>query len=97
VFNLPEYDVIEVAGDGTGGRRVTIATPAVEAACPGCGVLTARVHRRTLQQLRDVGFDGLMEVVWLNKRWWCVEDLCAKKTFTEHTTQVPTRARLPPG
>lgn len=39
-------------------------------------------------------FDGLVEVVWLKKRWRCAEDLCARRTFTEHTTQVPTRARL---
>jgi len=94
LFNLPEYDVIEVTRDGSDSRRVVISTPILEAACPGCGVLTARVHQRTLQRLRDVPFDGLIDVVWLKKRWRCVEDVCAKKTFTEHTTQVPTRARL---
>ena len=62
LFNLPEYDVVEVAGDEAGGRRVVISTPIHEAACPGCGVLTARVHQRTLQRLRDVPFDGLIEV-----------------------------------
>ncbi len=35
LFNLHEYDVIEVAGDDAGGRRVTIATSVLEAACPG--------------------------------------------------------------
>ena len=74
LFNLPEYDVIEVARDEAGGRRVVISTPVREAACPGCGVLTARVHQRTTQRVRDVGFDGLIEVVWLKKRWRCVED-----------------------
>ncbi len=94
LFNLPEYDVIDVASDEGGGRRVLISTRALESACPGCGVLTARVHQRTLQRLRDVPFDGLVEVVWIKKRWRCVEVLCTKRTFTEHTTQVPTRARL---
>ena len=94
LFNLPEYDVIEVARDQGGGRRVLISTPVREAACPDCGVLTGRVHQRTTQRVRDVPFDGLIEVMWIKKRWRCAEDLCAKRTFTEHTTQVPTRARL---
>jgi len=94
LFNLPEYDVIEVAGDEAGGRRVVISTPIHEAACPGCGVLTTRVHQHTLQRVRDVPFDGLIEVAWLKKRWRCVEILCTRRTFTEATAEVPSRARL---
>ncbi len=33
-------------------------------------------------------------MVWLKKRWRCLEIPCARATFTEATTQVPTRARL---
>ncbi len=94
LFNLPEYEVIEVAHDEADGRRVVITTPALQAACPGCGVFTARVHQRILQWVRDVPFDGLIEVMWLKKRWRCVEAGCARATFTEHTVQVPTRARI---
>ncbi len=94
LFNLPEYEVIEVAGDHMGGRRVTIATRARAAACPGCGVLSGRVHQRTAQRVRDVPFDGLIEVVWIKKRWRCGDAGCVRATFTEHTVQIPTRARL---
>ncbi|MBS4753240.1 transposase [Nocardioides sp. zg-ZUI104] len=94
LFNLPDYEVLEVTRDEGGERTVLIATPIDEAACPDCGVFSSRVHQRTRQQLADVPFDGLVEVVWLKKRWKCVEELCAKTTFTEHTDQVPTRARL---
>lgn len=94
LFNLPEYDVVEVTGDEQGDRRVVISTQVLEAACPGCGVLTGRVHQRTTQRVRDVPFDGLVEVVWIKKRWRCIEVLCARATFTEATLQVPTRARL---
>lgn len=94
LFNLPDYEVVEVIRDQDGSRSVVIATAIYEAACPACGVLSSRVHQRTVQRLADVPFDGRVEVAWLKKRWKCTEVLCAKKTFTEHTGQVPPRARL---
>lgn len=65
-----------------------------EAACPACGVLTRRVHQRTRQRVRDVDFDGTVRVWWIKKRWRCAEPLCGTVTFTQHTAQVPPRARL---
>ncbi|MGJ3509827.1 ISL3 family transposase [Enemella sp. A6] len=94
LFNLPDYEVLEVIRGAEGDRTVVIATTVSEAACPACGVLSSRVHQRTRQRLADVGFDGRVEVAWLKKRWKCAEPLCAKATFTEHTDQVPPRARL---
>ena len=94
LFNLPVYEVLEVTRTGDGARTVVIATTASEAACPDCGVLSSRVHQRTRQQLADVSFDGPVEVAWIKKRWKCTEALCARKSFTEHTDQVPPRARL---
>ncbi len=73
---------------------VAIATLAREAACPDCGVLSSRVHQRTRQRLADVPFDGHIAVVWIKKRWKCIEALCSRTTFAEHTEQVPPRARL---
>jgi transposase len=94
LFNLPDYDVIDVTRDEEGARTVVIATPVAEAACPACGVLSSRIHQRTRQRLADVGFDGHVQVVWVKKRWKCLEPACGKATFTEHTDQVPPRARL---
>ena len=94
LFNFPEYEVLEVVRDPGHGRRVVISTVVAEAACPACGVFSARVHQRTRQRLADVGFDGHVEVEWVKKRWACVEELCARRSFTEHTAQVPPRARL---
>lgn len=62
LFNLPEYRVVAVTCDQVGGRVVFIGTPARQAGCPSCGVVTARVHQRTLQRVRDVPFDGLVTV-----------------------------------
>jgi transposase len=94
LFNLPDYDVVEVIRDGHGDRQVVISTRVSEAACPDCGTLSSRVHQRSRQRLRDVPFDGPVEVVWVKKRWACAELLCGRRTFTEHTEQVPPRARL---
>ena len=94
LFNLPEYRVVAVTCDQVGGRVVFIGTPARQAGCPSCGVVTARVHQRTLQRVRDVPFDGLVTVWWIKKRWRCAEGLCPKATFPEHTDQVPPFARL---
>lgn len=94
LFNLPQYRVIAVTRDADGGRQVLIDTPAVEAGCPSCGVVTRRVHQRTMQRVRDVPFDGLVRVWWVKKRWRCGESLRGRATFTEHTDQVPPYARL---
>ncbi|KNX35980.1 ISL3 family transposase [Luteipulveratus halotolerans] len=94
LFNLPGYRVLSVTRDAGGTRQVLIEAGVVEAACPGCGVLTSRVHQRTVQRVRDVPFDGPVEVLWSKRRWRCAERLCPRTTFTEHTEQVPPRARL---
>jgi transposase len=94
LFNLPGYRVLEVMRDESGRRTVTVETVQVEAACPSCGVLSGAVHQRTLQRIRDVGFDGLVTVLWRKKRWRCRESMCRRRSFTEHTEQVPPRARL---
>jgi len=57
------------------------------------GVLTARVHQRTLQRVRDVPVGGAVEVWWRKRRFACTESACGRGTFAEHTRQVPTRAR----
>jgi transposase len=95
LFNLPDYQVLEVIRDeGEGHRIVLVETIAVEAACPACGVFSARVHQRTRQRLRDVPFDGQVTVVWVKRRFRCLEPACPKLSFTEATDQVPPRARM---
>lgn len=94
LFNLSEYQVVDVTRDEFGHRTVVIATCVREAACPSCGVATGRVHQRTVQHLRDVPFDGRVNVVWVRRRWRCAENACARSTFTEHTDQVPVYARM---
>jgi hypothetical protein len=94
LFDLPGYRVLD-AVDRPGQRRlVTIASTASEAACPSCGVLSARVHQRRGQRLADVPVAGPVEVVLVRRRFACTEPLCAKRTFVEVTDEVPLRARV---
>lgn len=77
LFNLPEYRAVTVVRDDQGRREVFVETPVVEAGCPSCGVLSSRVHQRR-QRVRDVGFDGLVRVWWVKKRWRCGERACPR-------------------
>jgi transposase len=92
LFNLPGYRVID-AVDIVGGSRRVLVVSTEPPGCPGCGVISTRVHQRTRQRVRDVPVAGAVEVVWCKRRWICAEDLCAKATFAEATMQVPARAR----
>jgi transposase len=99
LFNLPGYRVVD-ASDGlpralgaAGGRRVLVESVEVEGGCPSCVVLTSRVHQVTLQRVRDVPVAGALEMMWRKRRFVCDERLCPRRTFAEHTVQVPPRAR----
>jgi transposase len=94
VFNLPGYRVVEAVDLPCGGRRVRVQADAVEDGCPGCGVLSARVHSWTQQRVRDIPSGGnVVEVVVCKPRLVCAESACARKTFTPVTEQLPARAR----
>jgi transposase len=94
LFDLPGYRVIDAVDRPDRLRLVTIASTAGEAACPSCGVLSARVHQRRGQRLADVPVAGPVEVVLIRRRFACAEPLCAKRTFVEVTDEVPLRARV---
>jgi transposase len=94
LFDLPGYRVIDAVDRPDRLRLVTIASTAREAACPSCGVLSARVHQRREQRLADVPVAGPVEVMLIRRRFACAEPLCGKRTFVEVTDEVPLRARV---
>ena len=62
-------------------------TCASEAACPGCGVVSQRVHSRYQRKLADTASGGQEVLIHLQaRRFFCGNDACAKATFAE---QVP--------
>lgn len=82
------------------GRVVLLVRPAAaEAACPGCGTLSGRVHGRYRRRLRDVPAGGRDVVIVLTaRRFRCVNPGCPKVTFTEQAGGVASRysRRTPP-
>jgi len=65
------------------------------ASCPDCGAVSGRVHEYVLSRPRDLrrGLDEIM-VAWCKRRWKCVTQECARKTFTESLPAIPPRCRL---
>jgi transposase len=67
-------------------------TSASEAACPGCGVMSRRVHSRYLRQLADTASGGQEVLIDLDaRRFFCGNDACAKGTFAEQVPGLTTR------
>ena len=93
LVGLDEYavlDAVEVEDE----LVVTVAVPRQEAACPRCGVFSARVKQYVAQRVRDgVSFARLTTLVWIKRRFRCDTPGC-RPSFTESTAQVPARARL---
>ena len=96
LFGVEGLQVIdaEPGPDGTVDIWVVTDHPAA-AACPDCGMVSARPHDSVLTRPRDVrrGADEVA-VRWVKRRWKCAEQDCPRKTFTERIPQVPPRCRI---
>jgi transposase len=78
----------------TAGRSVHMLarTCASEAACPGCGVVSRRVHSHYQRQLADSGSGGQEVLIHLQaRRFLCGNHACAKTTFAEQVPGLTTR------
>jgi transposase len=93
LVGLDEYVVLDaVERDDELVVMVAVARP--EAACPRCGVFSARVKQYVVQRVRDgVSFARLTTLVWIKRRFRCDTPGC-RVSFSESTAQVPPRARL---
>jgi transposase len=67
--------------------HVLARTSGSEAACPGCGVMSRRVHSRYQRKLADTASGSQEVLIHLDaRRFFCSNGACAKVTFAE---QVP--------
>jgi transposase len=101
LFNLPGHRVVEALDLSDGHRRVVVEAVAAEDGCPGCGVVSDRVHSRSRQRLRDVPLPGSagvqgspVELFVVKRRFVCTEPACPRRTFVQVTDEVPLRARV---
>ena len=76
-----------------GGRAwLRVRPAAAEAACPGCGTLSARVHGGYPRRLRDVPAGGRDVVIVLAaRRFRCGNPDCGKATFTGQVPGLSSR------
>ena len=92
IFNLPGYRVLNAVPSVSGQRQITVESTEPPG-CPSCGVVASRLKERRFQRVRDIPVGGPVELIWAKRRWFCDEALCARKSFTEATVQVPRFAR----
>lgn len=89
---FPHLDGLRIDGvDSVGGRvRIDVRTGGGQAACPGCGTLSSRVHSRYGRRLSDTAITGREVVIRLRvRRLFCDNCDCGRRTFAE---QVPLLA-----
>jgi len=82
------------------GRVVLLVRDAAaEAACPGCGAVSGRVHSRYQRLLRDAPAGGRPVVICLvARRFFCPDPACPKVTFAAQVEGLTSRyaRRTPP-
>lgn len=94
IFNLPGYTVLDAVDLPLGGRRVVVRAEAQDEGCPGCGVISTRVHAWASQRVKDIPAGAeMLEVVVRKPRFLCAEAACSRRTFVQVTDQLPFRAR----
>lgn len=98
LFALPGFRVLDVSLEADGGRRVLVESVADQGGCPSCGVLSGLIRERPTSRIKDLPHGAVPLRVWVRKRRFvCAEQLCARRSFTETSAQLPARARLTAG
>jgi hypothetical protein len=70
--------------------RAAVAVPQV--GCPGCGVMTERVHSADRRYLADPAVGGRTATIELMvRRFFCDNPICGKKTFVEQVAGLTVR------
>jgi transposase len=76
--------VVEAVTAAAGLLLVTARARAPEAACPGCGTVSDRVHSRYCRTLADAAVGGRPAAIALTvRRFFCADPVCLRKTFAE--------------
>ena len=95
LFALPGFRVLDVSAEADGARRVLVESVAEQGGCPACGVLSGLIRDRPTSRIKDLPHGPVPLRVWVRKRRFaCAQTLCARRSFTETSAQLPARARL---
>jgi transposase len=90
LFGLEEFQVIDVAPTTCPDSvRVVIEVIETQAACPSCGVFSARIKERPLRRIKDLPASGQkVELWWRKRRLKCGEEGCGTKSFTQTSSVI---------
>jgi transposase len=96
LFGVEGLRVTDVDTGPGGAAEVWAVTDLPGAACcPGCGIVSSRVHETVVARPGDVRRAGdPVDLRWVKRRWKCLNGECPRGTFTESLPQVPPRCRV---
>jgi hypothetical protein len=84
--------IVEAVTAAAGLLLVTARARAGEAACPGCGAVSRRVHSRYARTLADAADGGRpVAIVLAVRRFFCAAPGCLGRTFAEQVSGLTTR------
>src|SRR3954471_22162357 len=90
-----EFRVMLVQRIGPTAVKMIIEQITREGPCPECGVLSSVVKDRPLMQVKDLPACGqTVELWWRQRRLWCRERLCPRRSFTQTAAAVRPRGRV---
>jgi transposase len=90
-----EFGVLNVERTGPASVKLIIEQTARDGPCPACGVLSSTVKDRPQVRIRDLPASGQqVELWWRKRRLRCVEPLCPRRSFTQTSTAMKSRARV---
>lgn len=93
LLGLAGFEAVRAA-EVDGELHVVIQTVPEPVGCPDCGVVAVG-HGRLRVRQRDVPAGGRPTVlIWLKRRWRCPERDCARKTWVESRSALPSRRVL---
>ena len=87
LVGLGDVNVLSVEEDGT-AVTVTIETRATVAGCPSCGVVASSKGRRPVPLVDCCQGFRTFVVVWLKRRWQCLEPACSTRSWTEEDRSI---------
>ncbi len=90
LLGLPGFRVLAVA-EGPDELVVTVETVLDRVGCTSCGV-RAKAQDRMAVAVRDLACFG--RLVWIKRRWRCVDVDCSAKTWTEASEHVGAQVVL---
>lgn len=88
---LPDAKGLELGEVHIDGERIIISVSSKlsSSVCPQCGESTDRVHSRYFRKLSDLPWHGYQVTVrWQSRRFFCDQQNCAQRIFTERLPNV---------